>query len=133
MTDTRSAALLEAQQKAGLLFKAVESEKLIRAGACETEINNDIYNLAEQMFGISTYWHKRIVRVGRNTLAPYDENPADLTVADDDIAFLDLGPVFEKWEADFGRTFVIGSDPVKMKLLDDIAKAFAKTTERVLS
>jgi len=48
------------------------------------------------------------VRAGRNTLAPYDENPPDLTVAEDDIVFLDLGPVFEELEADFGRTYVVG-------------------------
>lgn len=125
MTDTRSAALLDAQQKADQLFKAIETKQIIRAGVRETEINEDIFKLAEQMFGIATYWHKRIVRAGRNTLAPYDENPPDLMVSGDDIVFLDLGPVFEKWEADFGRTFVIGSDPVKIKLREDIAKAFA--------
>jgi Xaa-Pro dipeptidase len=125
MTDSRGAALLEAQRKADQLFQAIEKGKLIRPGVRETEINDDIHRLAETMFGIATYWHKRIVRAGRNTLAPYDENPPDLIVADDDIVFLDLGPVFEQWEADFGRTFVIGTDPVKTKLRDDIAKAFA--------
>jgi Xaa-Pro dipeptidase len=125
MTDTRSAALLEAQQKADRLFHAIEDQGIIRAHVSETRINEDIYDLAEKMFGISTYWHKRIVRAGRNTLAPYDENPPDLIVSEDDIVFLDLGPVFEEWEADFGRTFVLGSDPVKLKLRDDIAKAFA--------
>ena len=74
-------------------------------------MNADIYALAEKMYGISTYWHKRIVRAGRNTLLPYAENPPDLTIGEDDILFLDLGPVFEKWEADFGRTFVLGLIP----------------------
>jgi Xaa-Pro dipeptidase len=120
----RASALLEAQQKADELFKAVERQGVIRPGALETEINQEIYELAQQMFGISTYWHKRIVRAGRNTLTPYDENPPDLMVGEDDIVFLDLGPVFEAWEADFGRTFVLGSDPVKLKLRDDIGKAF---------
>jgi Xaa-Pro dipeptidase len=59
----------------------------------------------------------------------YDENPPDLTVGEDDILFLDLGPVFEEWEADFGRTFVLGSDPVKLKLRDDIGKAFIEGKE----
>jgi len=121
----RAAALLQTQQKADELFKAIENQGIIRANVLESQINQDIYDLAERMFGISTYWHKRIVRAGRNTLAPYDENPPDLTVHDDDIVFLDLGPVFEAWEADFGRTFVLGSDPIKLKLRDDIAKAFA--------
>jgi hypothetical protein len=124
MEANRATALLEAQGKANELFMAVEKQGLIRAGVLESQLNQDIYDLAKQMFGISTYWHKRIVRAGRNTLAPYDENPPDLTVGEDDILFLDLGPVFEEWEADFGRTFVLGSDPVKLKLRDDIGQSF---------
>jgi Xaa-Pro dipeptidase len=119
-----AAALLIAQQKANELFEVVEKRGLIRAKVLESQLNQDVYDLAEEMFGISSYWHKRIVRAGRNTLAPYDENPPDLTVGDDDILFLDLGPVFEEWEADFGRTFVVGSDPRKLKLRDDVAKGF---------
>src|SRR5580658_1192553 len=124
--SNHAAALLLAQQKANELFRAIEKQGLIRPNVLESRLNQDIYDLAKQMFGISTYWHKRIVRSGRNTLAPYEENPPDLTVGDDDILFLDLGPVFEEWESDFGRTFVLGSDPVKLKLRDDIAKAFIR-------
>jgi Xaa-Pro dipeptidase len=120
------AGLLDAQTKAQSLFAEVQAQRLIRAGVAESEINTGVYDLAERMFGISRYWHKRIVRAGRNTLAPYDENPPDLTVAEDDVVFLDLGPVFEEWEADFGRTFVVGNDPVKQKLCRDIEEAFAK-------
>ncbi len=126
LESNRAAALLQAQANANELFNAVESQGVIRPRVTESKINQDIYDLAEKMFGISTYWHKRIVRAGSNTLAPYDENPPDLTLAEDDIIFLDLGPVFEAWEADFGRTFVLGDDPHKLKLRDDIAKAFAQ-------
>jgi hypothetical protein len=28
----------------------------------ESRLNQELYDLAKQMFGISTYWHKRIVR-----------------------------------------------------------------------
>jgi Xaa-Pro aminopeptidase len=125
----RATALLQAQEKADQLFKQVEADGIIRANVPESRINQDIYDLAERMFGISTYWHKRIVRAGSNTLAPYDENPPDLTIAADDIIFLDLGPVFEEWEADFGRTFVLGSDPFKLKLREDIGKAFFEGKE----
>ena len=88
-------------------------------------VNQKIYDLAKEIFGISKYWHKRIVRAGVNTLLPYADNPPDHTIGEDDILFLDLGPVFEEYEADFGRTFVIGSDPMKLKLRDDVAQAFA--------
>jgi Xaa-Pro dipeptidase len=124
--ETLVAGLLDAQVKAGALFREVEKQNLIRPGVTEGEINENIYALAASMHGITKYWHKRIVRAGRNTLAPYEENPPDLTVAEDDIAFLDLGPVFERWEADFGRTYVVGNDPVKHKLRRDIEEGFAK-------
>lgn len=119
------AGLLDAQKKADALFFAVQAQGLIRPGTKESEINESVYALAARMYGISRYWHKRIVRAGRNTLAPYDENPPDLTVGEDDIVFLDLGPVFEEWEADFGRTYVVGNDPLKHKLCRDIEEAFA--------
>jgi Xaa-Pro dipeptidase len=124
--EALAASLLDAQAKAQTLFAEIESRKLIRTGVTESSINENIYALAGQMYGISRYWHKRIVRAGRNTLAPYDENPPDLTVGEDDIVFLDLGPVFEEWEADFGRTFVVGNDPLKHKLCRDIEEGFAK-------
>ena len=38
----------------------------------------------------------------------------------------DFGPVFETWEADFGRTYVVGSDPAKRRLVADIEAAFAR-------
>lgn len=121
----RAAELLEAQRKAEGLFNEVERRGMIRPGITEKTLNGEIYALAEEMYGITTYWHKRIVRAGENTLLPYAENPPDLKIGEDDILFLDLGPVFETWEADFGRTFVIGNDPVKQKLQRDIGSAFA--------
>jgi Xaa-Pro dipeptidase len=114
-----------AQSKAERLFREAEARGLIRAGIPETQLNREIYDLAKEMYGISTYWHKRIIRAGANTLLPYADNPPDHTIGEDDILFLDLGPVFEEYEADFGRTFVIGSDPMKLKMRDDVARAFA--------
>ena len=123
--EQRATELLEAQTKAEMLFCEVEARGLIRPGITESSLNADIYALAHEMYGISTYWHKRIVRAGKNTLLPYAENPPDLIIGEDDILFLDLGPVFEQWEADFGRTFVLGSDPVKLKMRHDVGSAFA--------
>jgi Xaa-Pro aminopeptidase len=124
--EQRVTELRAAQSKAERLFREVEERGLIRSGIGESRLNEEIYELAKEMYGITTYWHKRIVRAGRNTLAPYAENPPDLTIGEDDILILDLGPVFEDWEADFGRTFVIGSDPLKLKLRDDVGAAFAE-------
>jgi Xaa-Pro aminopeptidase len=124
--ESRAAELLQAQSKAEELFRAIEERGLVRAGIAESVLNAEIYELAREMFGITTYWHKRIVRAGRNTLLPYAENPPDLMIQTDDILFLDFGPVFEAWEADFGRTFVLGSDPRKLKIQSDVGAVFAE-------
>lgn len=122
--EERHSALRDAEKKAGLLFRTVEEKGILRDGVTEKQINREIYELAFQMFGIKKYWHKRIVRAGRNTLFPYKENPPNLTVSSEDIIFLDFGPIFEDWEADFGRTYVLGDDPNKLKLCNDIFHAW---------
>jgi Xaa-Pro dipeptidase len=124
--QTRATELLQAQSKAVRLFEEIDARGLIRPGITEKTLNADIYALAKEIYGITTYWHKRIVRAGKNTLLPYAENPPDLMIGTDDILFLDLGPVFEQWEADFGRTFVLGSDPLKHKMKHDVGQAFAQ-------
>jgi Xaa-Pro dipeptidase len=126
LEETRATELLEAQFKAQRLFEEIDARGLVRPGITESTLNADIYALAKEMYGITIYWHKRIVRGGKNTLLPYAENPPDLMIETDDILFLDLGPVFEHWEADFGRTFVLGSDPLKHKMKQDVEQAFAQ-------
>ncbi|KAI0142959.1 peptidase M24 [Xylariaceae sp. FL1272] len=113
----RAASLQEAQDKALRLFDDIAKE-LIRPGISEKELTKEIYELGERKHGIKTHWHKRVVRSGPNTLKPYAENPEDRVIQEDDILFVDLGPVFEAWEADFGRTYVLGNDPAKIKLRD---------------
>ena len=116
--------LIEAEKKAALLFDEIEKQELICAGKTEAQINKEVYQLAHRLFGIEKYWHKRIVRAGKNTLFPYDENPKNRIVQKNDIVFLDFGPIFEDWEADYGRTYVVGDDPLKLKLKEDIEKAW---------
>jgi len=109
------------------LFHAIESRGLISPGKSEHQLNSEILELAENLLGIKKYWHKRIVRAGKNTLSPYSENPPDLILRDDEILFFDFGPIFEDWEADIGKTFVIGNDPVKKKLANDVELAWHET------
>jgi Xaa-Pro dipeptidase len=126
MSDVKN-KLIEAEAKALQLFQAIEDRKLIAADKSEKQLNAEIFALAKELFGIEKYWHKRIVRAGENTLRPYDDNPPDLIIQKEDILFLDFGPVFEDWEADFGRTYVLGTDPFKLKLQSDIEVAWQET------
>jgi len=120
----RAAQLLDAQAKAVELFDEVGRRGLIAPGAGERAVSDQVRDLAGEMFGVEKFWHKRIVRAGPNTLHPYRENPPDRLITGDDIVFLDFGPLFEQWEADFGRTYVLGDDPVKHRLRDDLPAVF---------
>jgi Xaa-Pro dipeptidase len=120
--DLRAERLLDAQDKAAELFAALELRGLIRPGAGERQVSDEIRDLAAQMFGVTRHWHKRIVHGGPNTLATARQNPPDRVITDDDIVFIDLGPIFEEWEADFGRTYVLGGDPRRLALRDDLPR-----------
>lgn len=127
--DTRAQRLLDAQDKAAQLFAEIERRGMVRPGVRERELSDEIRDLAADMFGVTRHWHKRIVRAGDNTLAPYRKKPPDREIAADDIVFCDFGPIFEQWEADFGRTFVLGDDPGKHALRDALPQVWAAGRE----
>jgi len=116
--------LLAAEARADALFAAIERDGLIAPGRSETMVDDDIYALAEREFGVTRHWHRRIVRAGANTLCISSERPPVRQIGEDDCVFLDLGPVFEQWEADVGRTYVLGDDPAKQKLPGDLSRGF---------
>ena len=120
--DARARHLIEAEQKAVALFEEVARRGLIAPGETERAVSDRVRDLGAELFGTDKYWHKRVVRAGENTLQPYRENPPDRVLDPDDIVFVDLGPIFAEWEADVGRTFVLGDDPVKLRLRDDLRR-----------
>jgi Xaa-Pro aminopeptidase len=124
--DQTWAKLLSAQIKAEALFAEVVSSGLVASGKLESQLTAEIHALAQARFGVRRHWHKRIARSGPNTLLTYHDPDSDRRITDDDIVYLDLGPVFESWEADFGRTYVLGSDPAKHRLVANLAEAFAR-------
>lgn len=121
----RSTQLVAAEEKAEELFAEIVRRGLIVAGERESAVSDRVRDLGAELFDTRRHWHKRIVRSGPNTLAPYRENPPDRTIGADDIVFLDFGPIFAEWEADFGRTFVLGNDPVKLTLQADLPRIWA--------
>ena len=124
-TDTdRRAALEAAEVKALAMFDAIEAAGFIAPGRTEAEVTQDIFALAETRFGVAQHWHRQIVRTGANTLTTAADYPEALTIAADDTVYVDLGPVFEAWEADIGRTYAVGVDPEKHRLVVDLPRVF---------
>jgi Xaa-Pro dipeptidase len=120
----RIKALMIAEKQAEALFDAIEAAGLVAAGRSERAVEQDIYALAEQSFGVTKHWHKRMVRSGPNTLCVAADNPPVRDIIDGDTVFIDLGPVFEEWEADVGRTYVLTDEPRKRQLLTDLPQVF---------
>lgn len=120
----RRASLIAAEERGLALLDAIEHAGFIAAGRNERDVEQDIRALAADSFGASKHWHKRIVRAGPNTLATAGESPPFRDIASDDIVFLDLGPVFDDWEADVGRSYAIGSDPAKHALVVELPRQF---------
>jgi len=121
------AALLNAENITRRLFDAVEKNGLLIPGKTEEQLVAEIDELAIREFGILSHWHKKIVRVGRNTMSVYNDNPPNQVLQDDDMLFVDLGPVVKGWEADLGRTYVTGSNAGKLQLKKDVEKAWYET------
>lgn len=123
MSETNKNLFLS-EQKAKKLFKLIEDSGLIIAGKTEQQLCDEIVQVGKKDFGIEDHWGKKIVRTGINTLQPYVSNPQDLVIQNNDILFLDFHPVFEGWEADLGRTYILGNDPLKHKIMKDIEIAW---------
>jgi len=70
-------------------------------------------------------WHDVYVRFGTNTTKTFgaDSDPG-IVLGDDDIFFIDIGPVWEQWEGDGGDTFVTGNDASMAKIAHDARALF---------
>lgn len=129
MTDAQARfdQLVAAEDRALDMLRAIEASGAVAAGRRESEVDADIAALAERDFGVSRHWHKRLVRTGANTLCVFADNPDERTIEANDTIYLDLGPVFEEWEADIGQTYALGDDPARNALVAALPEVFEET------
>jgi Xaa-Pro aminopeptidase len=126
---TTARALHAAQARAAALFRAIEERRLVRPSETEEGLSRAIFALAASEHGVAKHWHRRVIRSGPHTRMLFRELPPDRAIEEDDVVSLDLGPVFGELEADFGRTYVLGDDPEKRRLVRDLAVVFAECRE----
>ncbi|HUC03821.1 MAG TPA: M24 family metallopeptidase [Acidimicrobiales bacterium] len=92
----------------------------ITPGMMEEEAKAIARSTLESM-GMRRGWHHIIVRCGSNTTKDFMERSAKgVTLGQDDIFFVDIGPVYGDTEGDAGDTFVLGSDPLHHKAKADV-------------
>ncbi len=96
----------------------------IRPGMTE-ERGRDITRDVLKAAGMIRGWHAPQVRFGRNTLKPFGApSEAGVVLNDDDIFFLDIGPVWRHFEGDAGATYVVGHDADMLRIAADVRRVF---------
>lgn len=121
-------ALAKAQARA---WQAVhETAKRCKAGMTEKDAAAVLKEILAT-YDVDKIWHPPQIRFGKNTTKPFAV-PSDKTVVlqEDDIFFLDIGPVFDGYESDVGETFVVGSDPEQKRIAADSKIVFREVQAR---
>jgi Xaa-Pro aminopeptidase len=75
-------------------------------------------------------WHGVYVRFGENTLKTFGKPSEDTILGENDIFFIDIGPVWQKWEGDGGDTYVTGNDAEMHAAARDVRTLFDRVQDR---
>jgi Xaa-Pro aminopeptidase len=98
--------------------------RVVRPGMLE----EDAHEAGRQVLkkaGLLRGWHGIKIRFGCNTLLTFREPSEPHTVLqENDIFFVDIGPVWHKCEGDAGETFVVGNDAEMHRAAHDVRAIF---------
>ena len=102
-------ALMDARSKT---YEALDRiSKAITIGMREEDATRIATQIMTEM-GAEKFWHRTYVRFGTNTLKKYSQaSDPGVTLGENDIYYLDIGPVWNGYEGDVGDTYVTGNDP----------------------
>lgn len=118
---------LNSRKKTKLIISEVA--KKIQPGMSENQAAL-ILNQKLDEHGFEKFWHPTKIRFNKNTIRSFRELSEEVILEKDDIYFIDVGPVFDNHEADYGETFVLGTDPKLVKLQNATKQIFDATQER---
>ncbi|MDX1974889.1 MAG: M24 family metallopeptidase [Rickettsiales bacterium] len=114
-------AIARAKQAHAILDEIIAQ---LKPGVLESEIKQFALDCFAR-HGIERTWHPPYVRFGEHSLLTFmEKNKEDHTLAEDDIAFVDIGIVHDGVEGDAGRTVVFGNDSEKCRLADASSTIF---------
>lgn len=119
-SDFSENQLRAAQVRAWEVIDEVAAQ--IRPGMTEKEalaILKEAYSDSEKI------WHPPQIRFGQNTTKAFGQpGEPNVVLQENDLYFLDIGPVYHGYESDVGRTIVVGNDPEMKRLADDAKVVF---------
>ncbi|MGH8449505.1 M24 family metallopeptidase [Pseudomonas sp.] len=83
-----------------------------------------------QAMGASHTWHPTYIRFGDDTVRPSREGIDPWrTLRPSDIVVVDLGPVWDGYEGDYGDTFIFGEAPLHLECRRVLHEVFDETRE----
>jgi methionyl aminopeptidase len=75
-------------------------------------------------------WHHIIVRCGPNTTKDFmEKSEPGVVLEENDIFFVDIGPIYGDTEGDAGDTFVFGSDPEHLRAKKEVRQIWDEVRE----
>ena len=127
--DVRENFDLEKFLKARELTKKVvhEVQKKCFVGMSEMQGHEIIEEILKD-FKCDKKWHPSKFRIGLNTTKTFRAlSEESVTLKDRDLFFVDIGPVFDGHEGDYGETFVIGEDERFLAIRNASIEVFNQT------
>lgn len=126
-------ALMAARKKTKTAISLIA--RSIEPGMIEEDARQMAKETLESL-GTRKGWHKILIRFGANTLKNF-EDPSErgVRLGNDDIFFVDIGPVWGDTEGDGGETFVVGEnpDPDMNRCAEDVKKIFHAVRDQWLT
>ncbi len=84
-----------------------ELSSMIRPGMTEEDAYIFYRNICSK-YPIEKQWHPPKIRFGPNTICNFKDQSAPYILQEEDVFFIDIGPVIDGHEADYGETFTVG-------------------------
>lgn len=104
----------------------LEFSKTLIPGMTEKEARQLLEDTLDKS-GLEKRWHPTKLRMGPNTTKSFRDISDDYTLLENDIFFVDVGPVYYNHEGDYGETFVVGNNAQLKKLAEDAKIIFYST------
>ena len=101
----------------------------VKVGMAEEEAK-DVARGVLTALGMRRGWHHIIVRCGPNTTKDFmARSEPGVVLQENDIFFIDIGPIFQNCEGDAGDTFVFGDDPDHLRAKADVRTIWEKVRQ----
>ena len=104
----------------------------IKPGMHETQALR-LANKTLAAMGAKRLWHPTQMRFGANTVKPFGvPSDGDPVLQENDIYFVDIGPLWDGYEGDAAKTFVVGEDPELRRCASDAEAIYAEVRRKWL-